>query len=436
MSKAYITKRRDLEFLNLPPGTTYTATPGGIISDSYGDLGDWKVTGRQTTTSRGNPAYQALNRLGKYSSYRYRKAMHPRARKALRSQDLGGDFQTTKHFFRDNHVYVELPVGSTTTVRGYTGYLFADSPIIGPLDSKWPTLSPVSNATLIQRGSTAIARTIPTNPLASLATSLGELREQLPQIPGRTLLRKGLSAHSGADEYLNWQFGIAPTISDVEDTVSSVNNFNKIVEQYQRDSGRNIRRRYSFPVERSTTVTNYADRYAYPSLTIYHGATKGKYQRTRTTTVKYTFSGCYTYYFDPGLTTWGKLKRAEQVANKLFGTRVTPLVAWNLMPWSWFVDWNSNAGDVISNVSALMTDGLVIRYAYIMAETTIEDTYTLSDAKIRSGSLGILSQTFGTTIKQRLKATPYGFGLNIDDFTSRQWSILGALGISKAPGKL
>jgi len=34
-------------------------------------------------------------------------------------------------------------------------------------------------------------------------------------------------------------------------------------------------------------------------------------------------------------------------------------------------------------------------------------------------------------VKKRVKATPYGFGLDTDAFTPRQWAILGSLGISR-----
>lgn len=433
MGKVYTTRTRDIEFVKRLVGTTYTP---GLAPAPYFDGVPQTVVGKQATTSRGNPGYQVLHHKGRYSAKRFRKPLNPRVERALRSQDQGGNFTTTKNFYSEQPAWVDLPMGSSITVRGYTGGLWPTDPGIPKSDPIWPSVTPESNANLIIKGTEAIARTIPTNPLADLNVALGELVSDVPKIPGHALMRKGLSAHTTAEEYLNYEFGIAPTISDIQKTAGVVKDFNKILAQYSRDSGRNIRRRYQFPVQSSTTVTNYADRYPIPALTIYHGVTKGSYQRVRTTTVRYSFSGCYTYYLDPGETIWGRLIRSEQVANRLFGTRFTPRTAWKLTPWSWLVDWQSNAGDVITNISALSRDGLVIRYAYIMAETTITDTYTLTGVRIRSGPVGTLSQTFGTTIKQRLKATPYGFGLNTDSFTTEQWAILGALGISKAPGKL
>jgi len=38
--------------------------------------------------------------------------------------------------------------------------------------------------------------------------------------------------------------------------------------------------------------------------------------------------------------------------------------------------------------------------------------------------------------KTRVRASPYGFGLSLDGLSDKQWSILGALGLTKAPRSL
>jgi hypothetical protein len=78
---------------------------------------------------------------------------------------------------------------------------------------------------------------------------------------------------------------------------------------------------------------------------------------------------------------------------------------------------------------------------------TITDTYSFSgvgaylppgETQAKHGRSGVrngVSVSFQTKVKKRLRATPYGFGLdpNWSDFTDRQLSILGALGITRAP---
>jgi len=67
----------------------------------------------------------------------------------------------------------------------------------------------------------------------------------------------------------------------------------------------------------------------------------------------------------------------------------------------------------------------------MMAHVVIRDTYLLDGVVLKDGSGGPLSQTFVTEVKKRVKATPYGFGLDPDAYTGRQKAILAALGISR-----
>jgi hypothetical protein len=44
-----------------------------------------------------------------------------------------------------------------------------------------------------------------------------------------------------------------------------------------------------------------------------------------------------------------------------------------------------------------------------------------------------ISSLYRSERKERWKATPYGFGLNMAGFTDQQWAILAALGMTKSP---
>jgi hypothetical protein len=70
-----------------------------------------------------------------------------------------------------------------------------------------------------------------------------------------------------------------------------------------------------------------------------------------------------------------------------------------------------------------------------MQTTRISDIYTLTGATC-GGKPVQLSQTFGTIQKIRRKATPYGFGLNPNTFSTRQWAIIAALGLTFGGNKL
>jgi hypothetical protein len=132
------------------------------------------------------------------------------------------------------------------------------------------------------------------------------------------------------------------------------------------------------------------------------------------------------------------MKAHQQKAEYLLGLELTPEVLWNLAPWSWLSDWVVNVGDNLHNVSAFSSDGLVMKYGYLMVESKVSQMRSL-DAPLPlkgGGSIAIPSLHTASVRKQRFRATPYGFGMNPSSFNLRQWTILGALGLTKSTSAL
>jgi len=118
-------------------------------------------------------------------------------------------------------------------------------------------------------------------------------------------------------------------------------------------------------------------------------------------------------------------------AQKILGTDLTPETLWNLAPWSWAVDWIMPVGDLIGNLQDMASDGLVLRYGYIMEHSFVSDTYTFQGPTGLPASLVPGSYILSRETKKRVRATPYGFGLTWSGFSPRQLAILTALGISR-----
>lgn len=119
-------------------------------------------------------------------------------------------------------------------------------------------------------------------------------------------------------------------------------------------------------------------------------------------------------------------------ADKLFGITLTPDVLWELAPWSWAIDWFSNAGDVIHNATSFGLAGLVMRYGYMMQETSYTITNSLDHMNlIGSETRGMPPSTFDTTVKSRRPANPFGFGFTGADLSPTQIAITVALGLTK-----
>lgn len=317
--------------------------------------------------------------------------------------------------------------------------------IVGPpkLDYNYLRLSG-SEANVL--GAKFISDTLPTKSPVSLAAILGEAYQGLPKLIGMGMLGRGnlssLPAEAGG-EFLNYTFGIAPTISDVKELFQAIADSSKIVQQYHRDSGRVVRRRRGLPPVKTTSVNArivlpYS---SHSQLYGWHGAVAkhGDVNLTEKVSRRTWFSGAYSYYLndDPDGVI-GRFKQFEENANRILGTEITLETLWQLAPWSWLSDWVFNVDDLITNMTYLGKDGLVLRYGYLMNHVKVTQTYSMPDGAtfVGGAKTGPITNTSWLESKERFRATPYGFGTVLDGLSVKQWAILGALGLTKAPKSL
>jgi len=348
--------------------------------------------------------------------------------------DTGGPFVTIKHTYWD-----DCPKKVYAHYDGRYDYHGPQFAVAGAFaQSHMPPLRKSSDATLDIAGTTAIARCEPTQSSASLATSLGELyRDGVPSIIGSGLMKSRLQDFRElGSEYLNVEFGWKPFVNDLKKFAKTVQNHEKILDQYRRNSGRTSRQRYDFPIKTEYSHVDNGLFSPWPTMiTPLYKTGKFRGQTTKTTefSQKRWFSGAFTYAIPSGNSMGDKTGRFIREANKLYGCVPDPEAIWNLMPWSWAADWMSNTGDVLHNLSAMSTDGLVMAYGYMMEKTSETWTYTNRGAITCNGEVLNLTQHFQTETKVRRAATPFGFGLNWSAFSVRQMAILGALGITRSP---
>lgn len=358
---------------------------------------------------------------------------HPVKHLGKSTGDIGGNFCVVRREYycdSDRKVFHNRTVTneSNALASNYKGCYFAEDYSV--TNTRFPGVTIASDNELDVLGTKAIRMTLPTNPIAGLLVTLGELRmEGLPALHGvSTWKGKSGAARSAGSEYLNHEFGWLPLVSDVRKLAHVVAHSDEIVQKYVRESGKLLHRTYTFPSSYSKTEVVETGKYPSPAFVPGYWNSSGTRTTTTTTLVEAWFEGTFTYHLPPQ----GSLARNAAVANKLLGTRLTPEVLWNLTPWSWAADWFGNVGDVLHNISAFQNDGLVMPYAYIMHKRTVKRTVTMRDARTKRGNLNTdCQQIFTTTVKQRRKATPYGFGLDFGGLSAKQVSILGALGLTR-----
>jgi len=359
--------------------------------------------------------------------------------------DVGGEFflqrSATVSEGNQQRIHGELqnyPSAGLKSVYDYTGPVYAIPPgnNVRPSGPVIRDLKPI--------GTHAIALVKPTNNVANLATDLAEIRRDgLPHLWGvESWKARTFRARQAGDEYLNQEFGWAPLVSDVRGASYAAANAHRLLKSYERNSHKMVRRRYEFPIESSESwqvVSTgqfpwFPDR-GIPTSGIISGALgTGDILRCTRFYRRTWFSGAFTYHLPIGFNSRYKLIRAASQAGPLLGIELTPEVIWNATPWTWALDWVSNAGDCISIYSDMQTDGLVIKYGYIM-EHCVQSVTTYYGPKT-AGSGGFKYPASSVTsfleTKTRKKATPFGFEVSWSSFSPRQLAIAAALGLSRA----
>jgi len=422
-------------FNNSTPINTTLWQGGGIqgstelYSDYHNEFGQYKYLLQQELRKRFNP--------GGFTSTGFLDDLGRRQLERVGRMDLGSEFLLKRNFYSDSGCS-DTPLVRQSGKPGdflwrrYDGYLYPQTDVAPSTSTLWPALLYPDYVEYAERGTAAIAATIPTNPASDLGTFIGELREGLPILNARARELNGF-AERASGKYLEYQFAIKPFLSDLKSFASTAKRYDALLDQLERGSGKLIRRRIEYPMVRTSEIlAKQTNRSAVPSITTPLAIT-GDYTVERVTTSQYWFSGAYSYYFDRGDFSRNRMLRALQELDQLYGINPTNVdLLWNITPWTWLSDWVFNAGDVLANVRALQRDSLVINWGYIMCHKTIVDKYTLSSPTNNYYA----TQSFGTEVKMRRKASPYGFGLTPGGFSNRQKAILSALGISRSAGVL
>lgn len=365
------------------------------------------------------------------------------------SQDVGGPFSTVK-VESFGYSGPTISIISKNGLLKYVGTLRHPNAPIGLesgsqfKDYLVPADFEISKGDLNEKGASAVAFCAPANPLSQLTSSLGELfREGLPHLPqvatwrGRT--QRILKAPAG--EFLNLEFGWLPLKAEIGKSAELVSKFAKLCEQYKRDEGRLVRRQFHFDRESSSTssvlTSNVAPKIgpaAWNTSGIeFDTASKGTTTVQTTDERKTWFSGAFRYYIRDSIIekVIHAASGADDFTSKLVGGSLTPELLWELAPWSWAIDYFSNAQEVITNLQRMELEGLFMPYGYVMDENI--RTVSYSWGKTSNGKLDLSSPDFQVVYrrKDRVKANPFGFGVSWDDLSPTQLAILAAVGITR-----
>lgn len=391
------------------------------------DVSDHEIRARQSTLSRATDYPRAVS---------WARSSNPGLRHVgntlLGHHDLGANFYTVKAYTEYSH-----PSYSADVVNGIRRVRYSGPIELTRLTSSsavaWPLVPPTdwASASLFAMGGQAIRAVTPERPDSSLLVMIGELKHGAPRLMPELLRDRTRFFKSLGSDYLNVEFGWKPFINDLRSQVTAVRNHDRILIQFARNSGRPMKRSYTFP-RVFTSETTYSDRSAFqsPSNTWFHasGSAVGQRRTVREDQIDVNFKGQFRYYIpDRDLSI---LHRRESMLNRILGTRLTPDVLWELTPWSWLIDWVVDVGGFLENISNLGQDNLVLQYGYLMRQHRREVTHYQKLVPAQGPAVDAW-QKFGSVAKLRTHASPYGFGVNFDGLSPRQLAILAALGASR-----
>lgn len=319
--------------------------------------------------------------------------------------------------------------------------------------------------TLNALGTAFIVRNRPGNPVLSAGQFFAELRD-LPQLP-RFLLQRAKKFKDLGSEYLNVEYGWKPFIKDVVALYYGHQRIQRELKKLVANNGLFVRKRSKKELTIDGPVDLCEGSLSEPfghlgDVSIGgHEELEGYYVGGPTgssDTDLYSFSGqcdyklqktvstlswqCGTFqYFVPDI---GSDRWTAKARIALSGASLTPSLLYEIVPWSWLIDWFTNVGDIASAMSENAVENESLTNAYSM-----QSQETLYTVNVSTHWDELLTFPFGSTFhvpagsasvlysrkenyKARHQASPFGFGLLRDDFTSRQLAILAALLVSKA----
>ena len=395
----------------------------------------WTAPLNQVQLSGTNGGTQAI--YGLYDDCLYLSTGHPRG--------ADGQFHSGSPFLAYHRGYA--PAICQAMDWKLNGIEIRTQPYIGTFSTTPPaplTGNPLAamatkeTADAFSYGATAWNRMRPGTTEFSAVNFLRELGD-IPTLPYR-LFNRLRTIRAAGSEYLNVQFGWLPFLSDLRKFYQTYRKVDKLLAQMVRDNGRGIHRHREIANSTSSTVVNTGGAQPfngwYNSPPFWTGGT-GSVAKTTQITERVWSCGNFTYYIpDIGSSQW--TRRAKNV---LFGVNVTPEALWNAIPWTWLLDWGSNIGDVMSNMSPSAVGDVTANYAFVMRTRSIVTTYEGSAWASGRGSKGGITYIPEVSVymqasdealyKTRVVASPFGFGVHFSDLSARQLGIAAALGISR-----
>lgn len=253
-----------------------------------------------------------------------------------------------------------------------------------------------------------VAMTNPSRPIVDLPTFIYEMKEipDLLRKEGGNWIRKLGSVN------LKYHFGVKPMVNDLIKMVTFQSSVDQRVKELQDLHRSGLRRKRnlwsnSFVSTGNGAFFNSLDKLVSGDINRSHFCQKWGFVEW--------------FPEDPRLYTSAETLALAKKA--VFGLTVDFSTAWNIMPWSWLIDWFGSVGDYLEGkrniVGATHGPVLIMSHRRTVGQCKFDKGFFTSD------------WTYTATHKSRRKASPSPFTATLPFLTGRQFSILGSIGVTR-----
>lgn len=229
------------------------------------------------------------------------------------------------------------------------------------------------------------------------------------------------------NDYLNARFGIEPILQDVAKVIKNLCDTHEVLyNNYKRSRHTQPIHVYNPPLQ--TTITHNDGTAVGGSSSLRAGSEGWMTQDVR---IKAKFTKAH-----PNRAAEGFYADAQHFLRRIgFNERLT----WDLVPWSWLIDWSGNIGASIENASAFNQYNGRFATAYCWQtrkfsasndNTAFRNTLwpNTNSTALETGTTGYIA----VNALERSPVSPYGLNWTMPQLSLYQWSILVSLGLAKA----
>lgn len=329
--------------------------------------------------------------------------------------------------------------------------------------SIWPTKPTPSHLASLASG--MMRRSVPTASEINLVRVLGESRDAPLMFRAANYVPR--SPKEAAGSFLNYVFGIAPTVSDLQKVAETVVSSSSIVRNYVRQEKVRLRRNQSEELWSSSgygLVKNKNSLYLNKNQSISFGPLLTKcsyilpswsssgYDYVIAPTISWSWKASrsvsmfatFEYFIPRPTNILGRLNRYNQLAQRLLGGGLDASTVYDLTPFSWLADWFVDIGGLLRYQSAVSANQVAASssgYSYWeQLEASVAYMSIRRDPSGIAGGWQLLSSDFSPCVgtfrwrsHTRRKGGPYSLSPTWD-LSQQQWAILGALGLARSPG--